>query len=129
MDVRNHVEESIGMAESFLNLKRGSITWGIDTRKVDGGHYVCAFFKFEGREFINVMSYIDSKHKTNEGLIIDVGDAHDSVIRRIPSVLSVYGVVNMIETLAKRGVRLVYISDPKFIPEYNPIDTFNLPVN
>lgn len=129
MDVRNHIEDSIGMAESFLNLKRGSITWGIDTRKVDRKHYVCAFFKFNGGEFINVMSLIDSRHRSDEGLLIDVGDAHDSVIRRIPSVLSVYGIVNMIETLAKRGVRLVYISDPKFIPEYSPIDTFNLPVN
>lgn len=114
MDIKSYVEEAIALSELFLGLPKGGISWGMKTKRIDGDTFACVYFKFKGHEFINVMAVAISKTGG------DIGDAlikaQDSALSKVPSVISVYGIVNMIESLGAKSLKLVYISDPEFKP-------------
>lgn len=122
MDIKNHIDNAIAMSELFLGLQKGSITWGVKTKKVDGDICVCAYFKYNGSEFINVMAIAEAKNKSDQEFLEEIGYAQETVLNKVPSVISVYGIVNMIESLGSKNLKLVYISDPDFAPSSSPMD-------
>ncbi len=110
---RKHIAETIEISESFAGLKRGSITWGISGRVVNGDKHVCLYFQVNGKEFINIVAPIESRYGDDIEFVTDVIEAQDAVLRKTPYVLSTYGLVSMVQSMAQNNMKLVYVTDPK----------------
>lgn len=129
MNVNNHIEESIVVSESFLGLPSGSITWGVITRRVGSDLFVCVYFKLRDSEFINIMAQIEDRYNNEVDLIESVASAQDHAISRVPYVLSAYGIINLVQNIASKGLKMVYISDPNFVPGDNASSIIHMSMN
>lgn len=107
--IKNTIKEIIEMTETILGIKGGSITWSIVGRQFKGSSYVCVQFSINSFEFINIMSPIENEYKNDEEMINDILSAEDEICDRVISVLSTYGLINLVRNVSEKQMKFMYI--------------------
>lgn len=115
------------MTESILGAKPGTITWDMGGKKLEDCFFVCARFLYKNKEFINIMAPIENEYQDSVEMIEDIMDVEERVAEQILIVLSSYGLIPLIQNVAEKGMKFMYVANENFKEEDdNPISFSNL---
>jgi hypothetical protein len=109
--IKNKISEIITMTETIMYLKSGSITWSVVGKNFDNKKYVCVAFSYNSKEFINVMAPIDAGYNDSIEMVSHILDVNDRLLERSIVVLSTYGLMSLIKSVAEKDTKLMYIAN------------------
>lgn len=127
---KNYINSSIELTEASMDMSAGDITWSVGSKRHDDRMYVCLEISLKGREFINIMGQLYTNYKDELNLIDDIMYVERAVMERVPVVLSVYGLSSLIEAVARKGMKMVFVVDIDKDQDYlNDLNVRNMPLN
>lgn len=125
--VKKQLTNIISMTESVLGMKSGTITWSIIGKKLENEPFICAQFSYKGKEFVNIMAPVESEYQDTVDMVNDIMNVEERVVERIIVVLSSYGLMSLVQNVAEKGMKFMYVANPDYKEEdENPISFANL---
>lgn len=126
---KNLIDDIVCLSEEASGLQKGSIRWGLSSRKMYNQRFMCVHFSFNGKEFINILSPVLARYKSDDDMADDLLSSNEVLLERVPVILSTYGMINIVQNMATNGIKFVYVMDPKYIPESSRVGLFNTHLN
>lgn len=105
------------MTESVLGVKSGTITWSIEGKKIGDERFICTQFSYNGKEFINIMAPIYSEYESDIEMINDIMDIEERIVEQTIIALSSYGLTPLVQNVAQKGMKFMYVANPDFREE------------
>lgn len=123
------IADIISLSEEASGLQKGAIRWGLSGRNLHGQKFMCVQFSVNDREFINILSPVSSKYKSDSDMAEDIIFSKENLIERVPVILSTYGMANLLENVASKGMKFMYIIDPEYVPQKDSAHLQSLSLN
>ena len=99
------------MTEAILRMKRGTITWSVKMKKYQREKCVYVEFSLNGKEFVNIIGLMKRRYIDEIDILEDIAYIEDSLLEKVPSILSTYGLCSLVETVGKDKNTFTYVID------------------
>lgn len=108
---KNNIAEIIEMTETLLQIKRGSLRWGIKGTTMAGERYMCGYFSYNDHDFVHILAPIESYAEDDPEMVSDILWLENEVMEQIPKVLGAYGLTSLLQNVGMKGMKFMFVAN------------------